>query len=244
MSDITGRTVPQVAVANGKTNGKTLVCPKCSATDIRKPYGWRTTAISLGALVLFRAAWTIFESQVRSNSNLQDSLINLFTSRSQAYFFLDKLPDWITAIIFTAVLCTFFIALTGDNRHQCRMCNHRWQRHAKGHRAAAGKKVCLVKRDAMSDPILEVNPPTCPLCKEHLPITGGLLEKYTSPCPRCGVWYNGMGDFNTFDKKTADMLKMRGYIVSTNEECSAQTGFKDVTRYHINHDWYRYRGKS
>jgi hypothetical protein len=82
-------------------------CPKCSQTDIQRPYRW-STFLTFVALLLFGGG-----------------LIGKFIELARPPFFLETLCQAVVFFFFCAVILTFFSAMFGKNR--CKACGYRWK---------------------------------------------------------------------------------------------------------------------
>jgi hypothetical protein len=95
---------------------KSLSCPKCSKTDIRRPYGWGAFGISI--VVLFVGA-AIVQAVIPEKA----------IEAGQVSFAAQELSGGIQTCLVVAVIWTFFSALLGKNR--CKACGHRWKDRAR-----------------------------------------------------------------------------------------------------------------
>jgi hypothetical protein len=96
----------ETVAAMPKSQG--LSCPKCSQTDIRRPFRWRDFQISILLAFIASTAFEVITARLSSNSLLLKlPLVSVLTCCL-------VLPCW-----------TFFSALLDMKR--CRTCSHRWK---------------------------------------------------------------------------------------------------------------------
>ena len=87
-----------------QTSSKGLSCPKCSSTDIRRPFGWGAFGISI---VVFFVGGEFLELWVPSN------------------FMLMQFHDAACTCILVSVIWIFCSAAFGKNR--CKACKYSWK---------------------------------------------------------------------------------------------------------------------
>jgi hypothetical protein len=95
-------TVPAMPESQG------LSCPKCSKTDIRRPFCWRDFQISVLLALVASTAFEVITARLSSNSLLVKVPLVAFLTCCLV------LPCW-----------TFFSALLDMKR--CRKCGYRWK---------------------------------------------------------------------------------------------------------------------
>jgi hypothetical protein len=106
-------TIAQFATAHAQrgimqpTKFYDLCCPNCSKADIRRHFGWRAFAVSIGVYLLVSVV--------------------LYSSRrfTEQVFILSLLDGFVSTCVVVSVVWIFFSALVGKNR--CRECGHRWR---------------------------------------------------------------------------------------------------------------------
>jgi len=111
-------------------------CPKCSATDVRRPFSWGAFGVSI--VVFF----------------LGGALIQALQSRGRS-FAVEMFCDTLSMCIVVSVIWIFFSALLGKNR--CKACGHRWRgKFVPKDEAAWAALQAAIKLEAKGDALVAI----------------------------------------------------------------------------------------